>query len=224
MPQRTGGEPSRPLEADPHGCATNTLDPPSKGDRSGARRRTAGRGRLRRLDRQANGPLSVPQGLYLEGITGFWTRVDYGQNLLNSVLISGSVAIGAVVISVLNAYAPGIGRNRGRLWIVVVSPLYWLARQVGLYGTRLSVIIIFTVLQTAFGTYLLSPVLSLPLVFLVSNDTQTVSVALGVLQGQRLMDATVSSASALLGIIPAVLFFLLFQRTLTRGITAGAVK
>ena len=64
----------------------------------------------------------------------------------------------------------------------------------------------------------------LPLVFLISNDHQTVSVALGVLQGQRFMDATTTSASALIGIAPAVAFFLLFQRTLIRGITAGAVK
>ena len=64
----------------------------------------------------------------------------------------------------------------------------------------------------------------LPLVFLISNDNQTVPVALGVLQGQRLMDATTTSASALLGIVPAVLFFLIFQRTLTRGVMAGAIK
>ena len=64
----------------------------------------------------------------------------------------------------------------------------------------------------------------LPLVFLVSNANQTVPVALGVLQGDRQMDATTTSASALIGILPAMLFFLLFQRTLTRGITAGAIK
>lgn len=49
-------------------------------------------------------------------------------------------------------------------------------------------------------------------------------VALGVLHGDRQMDATTISASAPIGILPAVLFFLIFQRTLTRGITAGAVK
>jgi raffinose/stachyose/melibiose transport system permease protein len=64
----------------------------------------------------------------------------------------------------------------------------------------------------------------LPLIFLISNDNQTVPVALGVLQGQRFMDATTTSASALIGIAPAIAFFLLFQRTLIRGITAGAVK
>jgi raffinose/stachyose/melibiose transport system permease protein len=64
----------------------------------------------------------------------------------------------------------------------------------------------------------------LPLVFLISNDKQTVPVALGVLQGDRLMDATTTSASALIGILPAMLFFVIFQLTLTRGIAAGAIK
>ena len=51
-----------------------------------------------------------------------------------------------------------------------------------------------------------------------------VGLAISVLQGDRLMDVTTTSASALLGIIPTLIFFLIFQRTLTRGITAGAVK
>lgn len=234
----------------------------------------------------SEGPLSLPDGLYLQGIVDFWNRVDFGEKLVNSLLISGSVAVLAVVLSVLNAYALGIGRVRGRLSILVLFlvantlpqealayPLYYLAKELGLYDTRLSMIIIFTVIQAAFGTYLLSAVLGqfpreileaaeidgagrlraltrivvpisrptlsvlmifffiwtwneffLPLIFLISNDNQTVPVALGVLQGERYMDATMSSASALLGIVPAVVFFLIFQRTLTRGITVGAVK
>jgi raffinose/stachyose/melibiose transport system permease protein len=191
-----------------------------------------------------------------------------------------------VILSVLNAYALGIGRIRGRISIMVVFllantmpqevlvyPLYFFSKKAGLYDTRLSVIIVFTAIQSAFGTYLLSSVLSafpreileaarmdgasrlrilwrivvpisrptlgvlfvfffiwtwneffLPLIFLISNENQTVPVALGVLQGQKMMDATMTSASALLGIIPAIVFFLIFQRTLTRGITVGSVK
>jgi len=237
-------------------------------------------------DYSANGPLAPPERVSFEAITGFWERVGFGQVLLNSALISGSVAVLAVLLSVLNAYALGIGRIKGRMWVLavlllantlpqesLVYPLYYLSKQVGLYDTRLSVIIVFTVIQSAFGTYLLSSVLGafprplleaaridgagrwrvlwqvvvpvirptlavlavfffvwtwneflIPLVFLVGNDNQTVSVALGVLQGQRLMDATMSSAASLLGLLPTVVFFLIFQRTLSRGLTAGAVK
>ncbi|MFG3435842.1 carbohydrate ABC transporter permease [Nonomuraea sp. NPDC047897] len=237
-------------------------------------------------DYSSNGPLSLPDQIHLQGIVDFWNRVDFGEKLWNSFVISASVALLAVMLSVLNAYALGIGRVRGRLWVLVLFlvgntlpqealayPLYYLAKEVGLYDSRLSMIIVFTVIQAAFGTYLLSAVLGqfpkeileaasidgagrfrslwqivvpisrptlnvlvifffiwtwneffLPLIFLISNDTQTVPVALGVLQGERYMDATMSSASALLGIVPAVAFFLIFQRTLTRGVTVGAVK
>jgi raffinose/stachyose/melibiose transport system permease protein len=237
-------------------------------------------------DYAANGPLSLPTALYLDGIADFWARVDFGLKLANSTVIAGSVAVLAVLVSVVTAYALGIGRIKGRVWIVaifllanllpqeaLVYPLYYLAKEVDLYDTRLAVIIIFTAVQSAFGTYLLTSVLAtfpreiieaaridganrwqilwrvvvpiswptlsvllvfffiwtwneffIPMIMLVSNDHQTVPVALGVLQGQRLMDATAQSASALLGIVPAVVFFLIFQRTLTRGIAVGAIK
>jgi raffinose/stachyose/melibiose transport system permease protein len=210
-------------------------------------------------DYSNGGPLSLPRHLYLNGLKVFWQQVDYPQKVENSILISGLVAIFAVTISVLNAYAVGIGRIRGRTWIVVLFllanvlpqeallyPLYIMFKTVGLYDTVWSIVIIFTVVQSAFGTYLLSSVYGtfprelleaarldgasrwneflLPLTFLVSNSHQTVQVGVATLQGERIMDVTTTSASALLGVIPTLVFFLIFQRTLTRGITAGAVK
>ncbi len=237
-------------------------------------------------DYNTSGPLTLPTQLYFHGLETFWTRVNFPGKLWNSFLISSVVAVAAVLLSVLNAFAIGIGRVRGRIWIIILFllanmipqeallyPLYYMFKQVGLYDNVWSVIIIFTVIQSAFGTYLLSsvygtfpkelleaasldgagrwqilwrvivpisrPTLSvlvifffiwtwneflIPLTFLVSNDNQTVPVAIAVLQGDRLMDVTTTSASALLGLIPTLVFFLIFQRTLTRGITAGAVK
>jgi raffinose/stachyose/melibiose transport system permease protein len=64
----------------------------------------------------------------------------------------------------------------------------------------------------------------IPLVMLTSNDTQTVPIALSSLQGDRMMDAPTTNAGALVSFLPALIFFLIFQRTLTRGVTAGAVK
>jgi len=237
-------------------------------------------------DYTQGGPLSLPTSLYFDGLVNFWNRVEFPAKLWNSFVIAGLVALFAVVISVLNAYALGIGRIRGRTWVIVLFllanmlpqeallyPLYFMFKQVGLYDNIWAVIIIFTVIQSAFGTYLLSsvygtfpkevleaasldgasrwqilwrvivpisrPTLSvlaifffiwtwneflIPLTFLVSNANQTVPVAITALQGDRLMDVTTTSASALLGLIPTLVFFLIFQRTLTRGITAGAVK
>ena len=64
----------------------------------------------------------------------------------------------------------------------------------------------------------------IPLVMLIDNATQTIPVALASLQGDRLMDAPTTNAGALISLIPAVIFFFIFQRTLTRGVTAGAIK
>jgi raffinose/stachyose/melibiose transport system permease protein len=238
------------------------------------------------IDYANGGPLALLESLDFTGIITFWERVNFPEKVWNSIFISGVVAVLAVLISMLNAFAIGIGRVRGRTWIVLLFlmanllpqeallyPLYYMFKEVGLYDNVWSVIIIFTVVQAAFGTYLLSavygtfpkeileaasidgagrwkilwrvvfpisrPTLSvllifffiwtwneflIPLTFLASNANQTVPVAISVLQGDRLMDVTTTSASALLGIIPTLIFFLIFQRTLTRGITAGAVK
>ena len=64
----------------------------------------------------------------------------------------------------------------------------------------------------------------IPLAFLVDNSSQTVPIAISSLTGDRLMDVTTTAAASLISIVPTLIFFLLFQRTLSRGITAGAVK
>lgn len=237
-------------------------------------------------DFSEHGPLSLPTSLTLDGLRTFWNAVDFPRKVLNSVLISGSVAVLGVLVSVLNAYALGIGRIRGRMWVLVtfllativpqealLYPLYIMFKNVGLYDTIWSVVVVFVVIHGAFGTYLLAsvfgafprelleaaaldgagpwqvlwrvvvpvcrPTLSvlavfffiwtwneflIPLSFLVSADNQTVQVGIATLQGERIMNVTTISASALLGIAPTLIFFLVFQRTLTRGLTAGAIK
>ena len=233
-----------------------------------------------------HGPLALPQSFDLSALINFWNEVDFTRKLANSVLISVCVAVFAVTLSLLNAYAIGIGKIRGGKAILIlllmgimvpqesiVYPIYYMAKATGLYDTILSVIIIFSVLQSAFGTYLLSAVLGafpreiveaaeidganrwqvlwyviipvlrptlmvlatfffiwtwneflLPLVLLISNNNQTVSVAMGVLQGQYVSEPTSIAAASLLGIAPTVIFFIIFQRTLTRGVVAGAIK
>ena len=234
----------------------------------------------------ANGPLALPHGIDLVQLQKFWDLSDYGRKLLNSAIISVCVAVFGVILSVLNAYAIGIGKVRGsRAFLIIlllgimvpqesiVYPLYYMAKAVGIYDTQLAVIIVFSVIQSAFGTYLLSSVLSsfpreiieaadidgasrwqvlwfvvvpvlrptlmvlgtfffiwtwneflIPLVMLVSNNNQTVSVAMGLTRGQNMSDPTLQAAASLLGILPTVIFFVIFQRTLTRGVVVGAVK
>src|SRR6185437_2415969 len=101
----------------------------------------------------AHGPLSFPDGFYTGGISHFWDTADFGRALWNSVLISGCVCVLAVLLSVLNAYALGIGRVKGRTWILgaflianslpqegLVYPLYDLAKEFGVYDSQLAVV------------------------------------------------------------------------------------
>ena len=43
-------------------------------------------------------------------------------------------------------------------------------------------------------------------------------------QGEHLVDVTMQATSGMLGILPAIGFFLLFQHTLTRGVTVGSAR
>lgn len=232
------------------------------------------------------GPLSLPHGINLTSLKDFWTRVNFSRTLFNSTFISICVAVLAVILSLLNAFALGLGKVRGRAWLLVfflmanflpqealAYPLYYFAKFLHIYDTPYAVILVLTVIQSAFGTYLLSSVLSsfpreileaammdgcnklnllwnivaplslptlsvlfvfffiwtwneffLPLILLPSNASQTVPLALAMNQGQYGMNITAQSASGLLGILPCIIFFLIFQRTLTKGITAGGIK
>ncbi len=238
------------------------------------------------VDYASGGPLSLPKTISFQGLIDFWNRVDFTTKLVNSFVISLSVAVFGVGLSLLNAYALGIGNLKGKYVFLVLFmlantlpqealayPMYYFAKLLKIYDNQLSIILIFSVIQSAFGTYLLSSVFNafpkemieaatvdgcnrrqllvhivapisrptlavlftfffiwtwneffLPLIMLISNAKQTVPLAIAVLQGQHNMDATTSSASALLGVLPCIIFFILFNRTLTRGITAGSIK
>ena len=238
------------------------------------------------VDYAVGGPLSLPTTIDFSALQKFWTQADFARKLWNSVMISAGVAVFGVLISLLNAYAIGIGKVRGSRIILVILllgiilpqesiiyPLYYMAKATGLYDTQLVVIIIFSVILSAFGTYMLSSVLGsfpreileaaeidgasrwqvlwfvvvpvlrptlmvvgtfffiwtwneflIPLVMLVSNNNQTVSVAMGLTRGQNMSDPILQAAASLLGIAPTVVFFLIFQRTLTRGVAVGSVK
>lgn len=234
----------------------------------------------------SSGPLSIPTELQFDGLMKFWNRVNYPEKLWNSVWTSGLVAVLAVILSMFNAFVLGIGRVKGRRWIILLImlanmlpqeamlyPLYIMFKEIGLYNSQWAVVIIFTVIQSAFGTYLLSsvygtfppaileaatidganrwtiftkivypiskPTLSvmlvfffiwtwneymIPMAFLIDNNTQTIPIAVASLSGDRLMDVTTIAAASLISIVPTLVFYLIFQRTLARGITTGAVK
>lgn len=64
----------------------------------------------------------------------------------------------------------------------------------------------------------------LSLIVISSEKMQTAPLALALFIGQRTSDTTGLAAGALIISIPVVVVFVLFQRTLIRGILAGALK
>ena len=237
-------------------------------------------------DYTQNGPLSLPHELYFGGLVNFWKATDFPIKFWNSLWISVVSALLSVVLSLFNAYVLGIGRVRGSSVIIAlfmiltmlpgegfIYPLFYMFNAVGMGNSQWTIVIICGIINMAFGTYLLSSVMStfpkelleaaqidgagrwrtlrdvvfpimksncavlfifffiwtwnefyFTLIFLVSGDTQTIPLAIASLQGDRIMDVPTINAGSLISLIPAFVFFLIFQRTLTKGITAGAVK
>jgi ABC-type glycerol-3-phosphate transport system permease component len=62
------------------------------------------------------------------------------------------------------------------------------------------------------------------LLFLQNTDQRTITVGLGVLSSGRTTDIPVLMAGALVSAVPAVIVYLVFQRFLIRGLTAGIGK
>jgi raffinose/stachyose/melibiose transport system permease protein len=234
----------------------------------------------------ATGPLGWPKGINLTNIIKFWNDVNFPQKLANSVIVSLGATIIGVLLSAFTAFALGIGRIKGRFWILatfmvaftipqeaMIYPWYNMAKATHTYDSLVSVIIITGVASVAFGTYMLTAVLEefpmelleaaridgastwrifasvvlpilrptlfvlatfffiytwneflLPLVLLPSNDNQTVTLGLAITTGQWTTDPTARAAAALLGSLPSIIFFFIFQRTLMRGVTMGSVK
>ncbi len=237
-------------------------------------------------DYSSNGPLSWPTEFTGQAFSHYLDIVNYPRALWNSILISTVVAFVGTALAMISAYAIGIGKVKGGGPILAVLllatmlphealiyPLFYGAQATGTFNTVWSVIIVFTVLQAAFGTYLLASVMStvpkelleaaaidganrwqilwrillpvlrpalsvllvfffiwtwnefyIPVVLLADQSSQTVPIALSTLRGQHNIDITVLNAGSLLSLLPTLVFFLIFQRTLSHGVTAGAIK
>ncbi|MBS5977377.1 carbohydrate ABC transporter permease [Actinomyces urogenitalis] len=237
-------------------------------------------------DYSTNGPLAWPTSFTLDAFVSYLNRVNFPRALWNSILSSTIIAFASAALALLASYAIGIGRIRASTTITailliatmmpqeaLIYPLFYGAQATGLLNSIWSIIAVFIVLWAAYGTYILSSVMStfprevleaaaidgagrrrilwsvvypivrptltvlvvfifiwswnefyIPLILLGDPASQTVPIALSTLRGQHSIDITVVNAGSLLSLIPTLIFFLLFQRTISRGVIAGAVK
>ncbi|MGF3056783.1 carbohydrate ABC transporter permease [Microbacterium sp. YY-01] len=237
-------------------------------------------------DYSAHGPLAWPTSFSLDAFSSYLERVNFMRALWNSVLSSTIIAFAGTALALMASYAIGIGRIRAHTAITaillvatmipheaLIYPLFYGAQATKTLNTVWSIVIVFTILWAAYGTYILSSVMStfpqeileaaaidgatrwkilwsvvfpivrptlsvlvvfifiwswnefyIPLILLADPASQTVPIALSTLRGQHSIDITVVNAGSLLSLIPTLIFFLIFQRTISRGVTAGAVK
>ena len=237
-------------------------------------------------DYSTNGPLAWPTSFTLDAFVSYLNRVNFPRALWNSILSSTIIAFASAALALLASYAIGIGRIRASTTITailliatmmpqeaLIYPLFYGAQATGLLNSIWSIIAVFMVLWAAYGTYILSSVMStfprevleaaaidgagrrrilwsvvypivrptltvlvvfifiwswnefyIPLILLGDPASQTVPIALSTLRGQHSIDITVVNAGSLLSLIPTLIFFPLFQRTISRGVIAGAVK
>lgn len=234
----------------------------------------------------SQGPLAWPAHPTFEHIVSFWKDSNFPLKFWNSTWTSLLGAFITVGFGFLTAYAIGIGKIKGRTWILgifmvaftipqeaLIYPMYSAAKAMGLYDNLLSIALIFGITGIAFSTYLISSVMNefptevleaakidgasswkmlvevvlpilrptlmvimvmvfiynwneflIPLVLLPSNDNQTVSLGIALTVGQWSSEPTARAAAALMGALPSLLFFIIFQRSLMRGVTMGSSK
>ncbi|EQM74765.1 MULTISPECIES: carbohydrate ABC transporter permease [Microbacterium] len=237
-------------------------------------------------DYSAHGPLAWPTTFTFDAFINYLNRVNFPLALWNSILSSTVIAFAGTGLALLASYAIGIGRIRAHTAVTailliatmvpheaLIYPLFYGAQATKTLNTIWSIVIVFTILWAAYGTYILSSVMStfpreileaaaidgasrwrilwsvvfpivrptltvlvvftfiwswnefyIPLILLADPASQTVPIALSTLRGQHSIDITVVNAGSLLSLIPTLIFFLIFQRTISRGVTAGAVK
>ena len=134
----------------------------------------------------------------------------------NSLIVAGSTAFVVTVIASLSGYALSRFNFRAKYWIValmlltqmfplvmLVAPIFKILSPLGLTNSLVGLVIVYSAFNVPFATF---PVGLLSFVSKFSVNF-----------GQMM-------AAGVLALIPACLFFLLIQRYLVQGLTAGAVK
>jgi cellobiose transport system permease protein len=116
-------------------------------------------------------PVLVPGGYLFENVARVFDTTAFGQALLNSFIVSGSVTLSVVFFSTLAGFAFAKLRFRGRNWLLIATiatttvphqlgiiPLFILMGELGWTG-RIEAVIV-PGLVTAFGVFFMTQYLS----------------------------------------------------------------
>ncbi len=121
-----------------------------------------------KVDIIQNGVFSIPETLHFENYVTAWKQGHFSQYFMNSVIISTISVVGVVIFSTCISYALAYFDFKGKSIVnsmlligliipfeVVVIPLYFDMKFVGLFGTRAPVYLTHIALNIAFSVFLM---------------------------------------------------------------------
>ncbi|MDJ0465286.1 carbohydrate ABC transporter permease [Streptomyces sp. H27-C3] len=178
----------------------------------------------------------IPSGFTIRPYFDIWETVPLARYFLNSLIVASSATVCSVIIAIFAAYAVSRYRFRGkRLFTVTVlstqmfpgilflPPLFLIyvnignATGVALYGSRGGLILAYLTFSLPFSIWMLIGYFdSIP------RELDEAAMVDGCGPLGALFRVVV--AASLVVSIPVVIGFLLLQRYLVAGLTAGAVK
>ena len=230
--------------------------------------------------------LGLPRRFFWQNYTQAWQRGHFGVYILNSIFYTVITTAAILVLSFMSGFAFAKINNRNTKWMYgsyvvgilmtlqsIMIPLFIVINQVGLYDTKLGVLIPYIGIGLPMGIYLATEFMkSIPnalvesarldgarygrifisimapmaapvgvtiailqisgtwnefmLINMLTSSTKNKSLPVGIqsFAGSLSTDYGKLFASLMIGLIPMLVFYIIFRKEITKGVSAGAVK
>lgn len=230
--------------------------------------------------------LGLPKRWYYQNYIQAWKRGHFGTYILNSIFYTACTTIAILILSFMSGFAFSKIKKKATKWIYgsyvigilmtlqsIMIPLFIVINLVGLYDTKLGVLIPYIGIGLPMGVYLSTEYMkSIPgalvesarldgatywrifvsiiapmavpvgttiailqisgtwnefmLINMLTSSTKNKSLPVGIqsFAGSLSTDYGKLFASLMIGLIPMLVFYLVFRKEITKGVSAGAVK
>ena len=230
--------------------------------------------------------LGLPKQLFWQNYTQAWQRGHFGIFIINSIIYTAVTTVAILILSFMSGFAFSKINNRNTKWIYgsyvvgilmtlqsIMIPLFIVINQVGLYDTKLGVLIPYIGIGLPMGIYLATEFMkSIPnalvesarldgahyfrifrsimvpmaapvgttiailqisgtwnefmLINMLTSSQKNKSLPVGIqsFAGSLSTDYGKLFASLMIGLIPMLVFYIIFRKEITKGVSAGAVK
>lgn len=230
--------------------------------------------------------LGLPRRFFWQNYTQAWVRGNFGIFIINSIIYTSVTTVSILVLSFMSGFAFSKISNRATKWMYgsyvvgilmtlqsIMIPLFIVINQVGLYDTKLGVLIPYIGIGLPMGIYLATEFMkSIPnalvesarldgahygrifisimtpmaapvgvtiailqisgtwnefmLINMLTSSSKNKSLPVGIqsFAGALSTDYGKLFASLMIGLIPMLVFYIIFRKEITKGVSAGAVK